>query len=589
MGDHVGLRLGRGSIVWVGVLCLWLTGAAATVWAYDAPPQRAARLSYLQGSVSVDHIDNTGAEPAQVNMPLAQGLRLATGDDGQAEIEFEDGSLIRMTPNSSLSLNNLSVDGSGDFQTQLALTRGVVYAELRAAPKYSYRIYAGGDVISPAENVTVRINLDEPPAKIAVMTGSAHVERAPSAEGEGGYRVDVRSGETFAADVSDFGRYYLTHELLPDSWDSWNEERDQAAADQAANRTTARDNFAGDQGYGWSDLDANGSWYDVPGQGQVWQPTVAADPGFDPYGFGNWVWSPGAGYVWASGYGWGWTPFRCGNWSFWGGFGWGWMPAANCGFGGWGFGRTVFVINVIRPPLGYHPHPVPVHGPGGVHPIVPVHPGYIPTVPLDVARGPRTIAGHTVEPLRPIGNAYTSRGGSAVGASLMRDFPVDRVNHHPVMGATAITHGTTPGATPAQTGADWRSGAYRSRAGGTPTPATPGQPSRPVSPAVPVAHPSQGQMGQDRPAPRTFQPAPSRPMAPPPMSRPVAPPAPASHPVYTPPPASVPHVYAPAPHPVYTPPPASHPVYTPPPPSAPHPTYTPHPAPSAPAAAPRSR
>jgi FecR protein len=544
VGDLVGLRRGRGWVVALGVLCLWFAGMATSAWAYDAPLRRSARLSYLQGSVSVEHADNAEGEAAQLNMPLVQGLRLTTGNDGQAEIEFEDGSLVRMTPNSTLGLNNLSVDGSGDFQTQLALTRGMVYVELRAAPKYSYRIYAGGDVVTPLENATVRINLDETPAKVAVVTGSAQVERSPSVDGTGGYRVDVRAGESFAADVSDYSRYYLTHEIVPDSWDSWNEERDQAAADQAANRTEVRDNFAGDQGYGWSDMDANGSWYDVPGQGQVWQPEVATDPDFDPYGYGSWVWSPGAGYVWASGYEWGWTPFRCGNWSYWGGFGWGWMPGANCGFGGWGFGNTVYVINVIRPPLGYRPpRPLPVRGPGGVHPIVPVRPVHIPTVPLDETHGPRTIAGHTVEPLRPIGNAYTSRGGSVVGASLTRDFPVDRVNHQPVMGNTL---GATQSTTPAR--GEWRSGAYRSNSG---TALAPGQPARPMAPAGPPTHPAREQ-GEYHPAPRTFESAP-RSMASPPRA--VAPSLP--------------------PRPTYAPPP--------------HPTSVPHPAPSAPATAPRSR
>lgn len=549
MKDRVELRLVRSWAFAVGVACLWLAGAATVAWAYDAAPHRSARLSYLQGSVSVEHADSGGGEAAQLNMPLVQGLRLTTGDDGQAEIEFEDGSLVRMTPNSTLSLNNLSVDGSGDFQTQLALVRGLIYAELRSAPKYSYRIYAGGDVISPVENVTVRINLDEPPAKVAVVTGGAQVERAPSVEGAGGYRVDVRAGETFAADVSDYSRYYLTHEISPDSWDSWNEERDQAAVDQTGDRTTARDNFAGDQGYGWSDLDANGSWYDVPGQGTVWQPAVAADPGFDPYGFGSWVWSPGAGYVWASGYGWGWTPYRCGNWSYWGGFGWGWMPGANCGFGGSGFGGPVYVINIIRPPLGYRPRPIPVRGPGGIHPVVPVHPpGYSPSMPVQVAQGPRTIAGHTVEPLRPIGNAYTSRGGSAVGASLMRDFPVDRVNHQPVIGNTLSA---APGTTPAR--AEWPSGAYRSNGGSAPAP---GQPARPMPPGVPGAHSSQGQGEPYRPAPRSYEAAPHSMALPPPRS--ISPPPPPPRPTYTP-----------APHPSY---------------SAPS-----HPATSAPAAAPRSR
>ena len=142
--DHAGLRLGRVWVVAVGVLCLLLAGAATAAWAYDAPQRRSARVSYVQGSVSVEHADSSDGEAAQLNMPLVQGLRLTTGDDGQAEIEFEDGSLVRMTPNSTLSLNNLSMDESGDFRTQLALTRGLVYVELRSAPKYSYRIYAGG-------------------------------------------------------------------------------------------------------------------------------------------------------------------------------------------------------------------------------------------------------------------------------------------------------------------------------------------------------------------------------------------------------------------------------------------------------------
>jgi len=68
----------------------------------DAPAHRAARLSFLQGDVTVDHLDNTAGDPAQINMPLAEGARLTTGEDGQAEVEFEDGSVVRLTPNSSL-------------------------------------------------------------------------------------------------------------------------------------------------------------------------------------------------------------------------------------------------------------------------------------------------------------------------------------------------------------------------------------------------------------------------------------------------------------------------------------------------------
>jgi len=554
---------------WGVAAALSLCGIAVTARAYDMPTQRAARLSYLQGSVSVVRMDNTGSDTAQVNMPLAEGLRVMTGEDGQAEVEFEDGSLVRLTPNSSMNLDRLSVDTGGNFQTQLSVAHGLVYAELRAASKYSYQISVDGAVVSPIENATIRINQDEPPTVIAVLTGRAHVERPYDV---GGYRTDVRGGETLTSDPFDTSRYFLSQQITEDSWDGWNEQRDQAAADEAAGRTAVRDNFEGDHGYGWSDLDANGSWYDVPGQGQVWQPTVAMDANFDPYGYGSWVWYPGAGYVWASGYSWGWTPFRCGNWSFWGGFGWGWIPGVNCGSGGWGFPGGVFVINIIRPPRTYHFLPLPVRGPGGVHPIVVVHPGHGPGIPMRPVYSARTIAGYTVEPLRPVANGYTSRGGSAMGASLRRDFPMDR-NHQPVIGRVgdhASTPGLNAGGVPAaRPGTEvhsngWTRGARA--ADGTPVPA--GQPMRPPPPnsqrldAIQGIHPAQGHQDQGSSAPRSNPPVQA--FAPREVSRP-APPNPVARPIY-PPPSQAPRSMAP-------------------PPSAPAPRMAPPPpAPAAPAA-----
>ncbi|MCU1225377.1 MAG: FecR protein [Edaphobacter sp.] len=541
MRDRVRMR--RWHVGWsTGLALLGLVLVAFTVAAraYDAPPARAARLSYLQGSVTVVRTDNTGSDSAQLNMPLAEGLRVTTGDDGQAEIEFEDGSLVRLTPNSSLSLDSLRADASGNFQTQLALVQGLVYAELRASSKYVYRLSAGEVVVSPVENAVIRINLDKPPGAISVLSGTAHVEHPGSADA-GGYRTDVRAGETLSGDSTDPGRYFLTQQTPEESWDAWNEEREQAAADESASQTAARDNYAGDHGYGWSDLDANGSWYDVPDQGRVWQPTVAADADFDPYGYGSWVWYPSAGYVWASGYGWGWTPYRCGNWSFWSGFGWGWIPGGNCGFGGWGFGRGGYGFNIVRPPQNYHFRPLPVRSPGGVHPIVVVHPGRGPNRPLHPLQGPRTIAGHTLEPLRPIGNSYTPRGGSAVGSSLRRDFPVDRTSHQPVMGNVVTPGGWGAGAPASRSGADWRSGVPRPGNGvGAGTPASPGQPIHPPIPGgqridgMQGVHPTQGQ--QDRPgsriAPPGQTPSPSsRPAPPNPVARPITPPPQAPRPM----------------------------------------------------------
>ncbi len=491
----------------------------------DAPAHRAARLSFLQGDVTVDHLDNTAGDPAQINMPLAEGARLTTGEDGQAEVEFEDGSVVRLTPNSSLGLSVLSVDPAENFHTQMTVLHGLVYAELRASSKYFYVVDAGGELISPVANATVRINLDQPPATVSVFDGTVQVEHASTPEADG-YKRDVRAGESLTGDASDSSQYSVSQNVEQDSWDEWNRGRDQARADAALNRTTVRDRFAGDQGYGWSDLDANGSWYDVPGQGQIWQPIVAQDADFDPYGYGSWVAYPGTGYVWASGYVWGWTPFRCGCWSYWNGFGWGWSPGAVCGRAGGGFGRGsgggVYAVNIVHPPLNYHAPTRPVHEPGMLHPIPVGRPPREPANGLHPSHEPRMIAGVPVEPIRPVGNASKDRGPSTL--VLRNDLAIEHVSRQPTSGAA----GSVPAAT---VRSDSRS-MYRPApppvvVNGTEPPA---RQMRPPSPP-PQNSGFPAQVPGEHPASRAYQPAytprPSPPpSSPPPASRPMPPPTP---------------------------------------------------------------
>ena len=58
------------------------------------------RLSYVQGQVKILQGETTQFEQARANMPLLVDYTLATAEDGQAEVEFTDGSVARVTPNS---------------------------------------------------------------------------------------------------------------------------------------------------------------------------------------------------------------------------------------------------------------------------------------------------------------------------------------------------------------------------------------------------------------------------------------------------------------------------------------------------------
>jgi hypothetical protein len=589
MADRISMH--RTGVSFALAFCLSVFSLGASARADDSSStMRAARLTFMQGTVMVNQADNTASVPAQLNLPLLAGVQLATGSDGQAEVEFEDGSVVRLTPNSVLSLDILTVDPNGVFTTGLSLLHGLAYLELRATPQYRYTLDAGGDILSPAENTTVRVNFDEPPAIFAVLDGTAQVERqsAPNTEAaSAGYQTEVRAGESLRADAADENRYYLSPQIDGDSWDQWNEDLDQAASAQAADSTAVRNDYAGAQGYGWSDLDANGSWYDVPGTGPVWQPQVAMDDtGFDPYGNGAWVAYPGTGYLWASAYPWGWTPYRCGSWSYFGGFGWGWAPGASCGGFGWGFAGGGFLVNIGHAPSGYRPIRVPVAHPGGgggVRPVLPVHnPNGVQRSPgsAPVRSGLRMIGGVSVAPIKPVGGRAIPTDGVA-GASLRRDFPVDSRTRTPVMGLAstrpAIVY-TTPGSRPAgqrpaPVGQPQRQTTVYPTYGGQPYPA--GGPSR-QGPGNRAAEPPSNQ-GR-RPVPQNGPVQRSSP----------APSAPTPHPTYTPAPAPAPA------HPTYSAPPAAQPEhrsYSPPPASAPapsHPSSSPPPSPPPSSSAPSS-
>ena len=74
---------------------------------------RIVRLSDVQGSVQMNKNTGMGFENAFLNLPITQGTQLTTHDRGRAEIEFEDGSTLRLTPNTTVEFSTLGLSDSG--------------------------------------------------------------------------------------------------------------------------------------------------------------------------------------------------------------------------------------------------------------------------------------------------------------------------------------------------------------------------------------------------------------------------------------------------------------------------------------------
>jgi hypothetical protein len=395
----------------VGLALLFGTAAAVLAQDPDTPHQpnpdmRAARLSYVDGEVVLSQGNQILADPAVVNTPLFEGTVIATKEDGRAELQFDDGTVARLSPNSSMKIAVLHKDGNM-AKADLVMESGLGYFELEGNTSSDEVTTRFGDGAVTASGFTViRMDLDNPPGEVAVFTGNAHLERGTYLS------LDLHGGESVALNSTDPNQYNLAETIEPDSWDAWNADRDQALTTQEAARTAATGSQPDSSNPAWGDLDANGNWYNVPGQGYVWSPYEATNASWDPYGCGNWVWTPQFGYAWASCESWGYLPYTAGYWNYYDGFGWGWMPGYGYPWwftGGWG-------SNVGTRPPRYEPPHRPKPGP--IQPIQPIRRGgsYEPNPviavnrilnvpksnPVHVVGRPVTIAGSSIQPMRPL-------------------------------------------------------------------------------------------------------------------------------------------------------------------------------------------
>jgi hypothetical protein len=400
----------------VAVAAAGATGSVSLRADDGGAPGRAARLSDAEGQVQVSQGGEALADRALVNTPLFEGMQIATGDDGRAEIQFDDGSVARIPPDSSVTLTSLKPGGD----TEVSLDSGMAYFELQGSQGSPMRVRFGSSLVTGSGFTVLRVKLDDGPGEMAVFSGNAHVD------GTNGTSMDLRGGQSVA--LTDMN---LAESIEPDSWDAWNSDRDQAQTSTGLGTTAATNNVPNPNNPAWGDLNSDGTWYDVPDQGYVWSPYEASNAGWDPFSEGYWVWNPQYGYMWVSQYSWGFMPYQCGIWNWYGGFGWGWAPQ-NCspwwgGGGGWAF-NVGTMPTWYRLPLRPRPirplNPRPMQPGGrlrvGLRPVAPVIPvsrrllsGTTPLPPRE-PNHPVQMGGVTAQPLRPTA-PRAAGGGPAMG------------------------------------------------------------------------------------------------------------------------------------------------------------------------------
>jgi len=305
---HVSTRK-LGTLLTLAVLACWLG-----IPSFADSKARIVRLSQVDGDVQIDRNTGQGYEKAFLNLPITQGNKLRTGIDSRAEIEFEDGTTLRITPGTVVAFPELGRRDSGSRTSSLNLLEGTAYVNFRGEKADEFTFAFGREKLALTKPAHLRLELKDAEATLAVFKGDVEVEGASG-------KVDVEKKHSATFDLAGAEHYTLANNLEPQPEDGWDKQQDNYHTQYNALASNSYSPYS----YGASDLNYYGSFYNLPGYGMMWQPYLIG-AGWDPFMNGAWMWYPGAGYTWVSAYPWGWMPYRYGSWTYIPAYGWFWQP-----------------------------------------------------------------------------------------------------------------------------------------------------------------------------------------------------------------------------------------------------------------------
>jgi len=317
------------------------------------PPSKAARISLLEGSVSLQPGGEGDWGNAERNRPVTVGDKIWVDKASRAEVQsgaatFHIGTMT--------AFSFLNLDGN---TTQVRVAEGSI----------NFRVHEmrEGDIYE-IDTPNVAFNVKQAGAFRIDVAENGDGTRITAIRGEGevtvtGQTYTVHTGERAEFIGTDNDIQYVAHGAPPpDSLDRWANDRDL----REDNSKSAK--YVNPDVPGVSDLDDNGTWSEQPDVGSVWTPNNVG-PDWAPYSDGAWNYVGPWGWSWVGSEPWGYAPYHYGRWGIYGGR-WGWAPGpywvrpyygpAFVGFLGGGFGVGVgfgagfgFGVGVGWFPLGF--------------------------------------------------------------------------------------------------------------------------------------------------------------------------------------------------------------------------------------------
>src|ERR1022692_2211741 len=180
------------------------------------PERGVARISIVNGEVSVRRGDSGDWVAAVVNAPLMVEDRVSTGAKSRAEVQFDSSNLIRVGANAEIRLAELGIN-----HYHLQVAHGTVTFRVLRESQAQVEIDTPTVSVKPSHIGVYRIYVQgDGQTEITVRLGAADVSTPRGVE-------QLQAGQTMLArgDPAD-PEFRIVPAIALDEWDGWNEQRD---------------------------------------------------------------------------------------------------------------------------------------------------------------------------------------------------------------------------------------------------------------------------------------------------------------------------------------------------------------------------
>lgn len=289
------------------------------------PPNRVARISVIQGNLSLEPNGVDAFSQAEINYPLTSGDRVYADNNSFGELQTA-GLAVRLGNGADVTLSSLS-----DNIAQLGLAQGSIRVRTRSLSAYNGQPGTvevdtpnGAILVDQPGDIRVDSYPQDDTTVVTVSSGAVEVT---------GQNLDQQLGPNQSLRLSGSNPVYAEQVQLlpPDGLDQFDQQREYRRQRAASYQYVSPDMI------GAADLDDYGDWQpggqNNQGYGAVWYPRNVPT-GWTPYSNGHWAWVAPWGWTWVEAEPWGFAPFHYGRWANFGGR-WGWVPGPPPGaFGG---------------------------------------------------------------------------------------------------------------------------------------------------------------------------------------------------------------------------------------------------------------